>query len=62
MSAQSDSSIQPETSNMTPKELRAFMHRSTDNVGKVLCSNIFDPKTFQIMTDNIRTGNSNQSN
>ena len=49
-----DSSIQPETSKMTPKELRDFMHRSTDNVGEVLFSDKYDSKTLKQMTDNIR--------
>ena len=50
--AKSDCSIQPETSKMTPKELRVFMHRSPDDVGEVLCSHKKIPKTLKQRTDN----------
>ena len=39
---------------MTPEELRAYMHRSTANVGEVLFSSKFDPRTLEKMADNIR--------
>ena len=39
---------------MTPEELRAYMHRSGDNLSKVLCSHKSDPRALKKMTDNIR--------
>ena len=45
--ANSDCSIQPEASKMTPKELRAFKHRSEDDLGEVLCSQKIDPKQLK---------------
>ena len=48
MNAQSDSSIQAETSKMTPKELRICMLRSTDNFGEVLHSETVPPKPVKV--------------
>ena len=54
MNAQSDSSNQAETSKMTPKELRTFMLRSTDNFGKVLHSEPVPPKPVKVTQQEIR--------
>ena len=54
MNAQLDSSNQAETSKMTPDEWWVYMHRSTNNIGEVLCSGKLDSKTLKNMIDSIR--------